>query len=291
VRQLAIGLLCLMLAPSGALASPPPPQPTVITNPDWVQIPNGADMADAYPPVAQFIGLSGRAVLHCDVSVQGATVNCTIEGETPIGMGFGKAALALSKQFKMRPMTRNGVPVEGGEIRIPIRFAAPSSDESADESPQVKAAVAALAPQRSEPSPKALAIARRIAALSFNADQTAVVVNTLRSTLPQQFGGASLTEQEKAALDDYTLAVGASMPARAEAMAQSYAQRLSEKQLADADAFLESPSGIAWVGLSGRDAAKVSADLEATEAAEARKRFCGQFACIPDAPATAAPAQ
>jgi TonB family protein len=280
MRQLALGLLILILSPAASAGASPPQPPTVITNPDWVQIPNGEDMADAYPPVAQLIGLSGRAVMRCEVSAQGATVNCSIESETPVGMGFGDAALTLSKQFRMKPMTRNGVAVDDGRIRIPIRFVAPVSDESADESPQVKAAVEALAPQ---PSPKALALGRKLATLSLNPDQTVLAINTFRAALAHQFSGLSLTEQQKAAIDDYAQAVGASMSARIEATAESYARRLSEKQLADADAFFESPSGLAWIGLSSRDAAQINTDLQATEKADARKRFCGQFTCLPDA--------
>ena len=40
-------------------------------------------------------------------------------------MGFGDAAMKLSKLFKMRPQTKDGQPVDGGTVRIPIAFRLP----------------------------------------------------------------------------------------------------------------------------------------------------------------------
>ena len=40
-------------------------------------------------------------------------------------MGFGDAAMKMSKLFKMRPQTKDGQPVDGGTVRIPIRFTLP----------------------------------------------------------------------------------------------------------------------------------------------------------------------
>ena len=45
--------------------------------------------------------------------------------EEPSDQDFGSAAMRLSKLFKMRPKTQDGAPVEGGTVRIPIRFVLP----------------------------------------------------------------------------------------------------------------------------------------------------------------------
>jgi protein TonB len=42
-----------------------------------------------------------------------------------MGAGFGDAALGLSSLFHMRPMTKDGRPVSGGTVRIPIMFRLP----------------------------------------------------------------------------------------------------------------------------------------------------------------------
>ncbi|HEX7948132.1 MAG TPA: energy transducer TonB [Phenylobacterium sp.] len=111
----------------GAQTVPPPSpmmRPSIITNPDWALRPNGEDVAAVYPPSALERGVGGRAVLACTVSATGLLVDCQASDE-PAREGFGAAALALSSKFRMRPMTKDGMPIDGGKARIPIRFVAP----------------------------------------------------------------------------------------------------------------------------------------------------------------------
>jgi hypothetical protein len=42
--------------------------------------------------------------------------------ESPSGLGFGEAALTLTRYFAMRPKTVNGIPVGGATVVIPMRF-------------------------------------------------------------------------------------------------------------------------------------------------------------------------
>jgi protein TonB len=111
--------------PVVAESKPPPPKPTVISNPDWQRLPNGDDMARYYPERAQRLGVSGSARMECTVNSNGTVGECQVTSENPPDQEFGSAALKLSKLFKMKPMTRDGVPVAGGKVVIPIRFEVP----------------------------------------------------------------------------------------------------------------------------------------------------------------------
>ena len=106
-------------------APPAPPRPSIITNPDWLRKPGGEDVARYYPDRAQRLERSGRATITCQVRANGTVTNCRIVSEDPPDMGFGDAAVRLSRLFKMRPQTRDGSPVEGASVTIPIAFRLP----------------------------------------------------------------------------------------------------------------------------------------------------------------------
>jgi TonB family protein len=121
---LAVVLAQAAAAPAGA-SPPAPATPVIITNPDWQRKPTGEDIARYYPQGAQMKNLGGRASITCQVTAEGTLSDCNVTEESPLGEGFGEAALKLGTLFRMRPMTRGGVPVDGGKIHIPIRFQLP----------------------------------------------------------------------------------------------------------------------------------------------------------------------
>lgn len=77
-----------------------------------------------WPSGAWRDGKGGRAVIGCTVSVQGALHGCTVVSETPAGLGFGAAAIALTPQLLMKPATVDGKPV-ASNVRVPINFVKP----------------------------------------------------------------------------------------------------------------------------------------------------------------------
>jgi len=107
-------------------AAPAPAQPVVIANPEWVSQPGADDIARVYPGAGGLVS-PGSATLSCKVTADGGLAACQVVGEQPAWVGFGTAALRLSGQFRMKPTSRDGRPVAGGTVRIPIRFLGPDA--------------------------------------------------------------------------------------------------------------------------------------------------------------------
>lgn len=92
---------------------------------DWLKKPTAESLMAVWPRQGLERGLGGSVRLNCAVTVQGALRACSVILETPPGLGFGAAALALTPQFLMKPATKGGRPVESA-VNIPINFPAPA---------------------------------------------------------------------------------------------------------------------------------------------------------------------
>jgi protein TonB len=79
-----------------------------------------------YPERAARMNMAGSARMKCLVTAEGRLQNCEILSESPEGYGFGQAALNMATLFKMRPQTRDGQPVGGATVVIPLKFNPPS---------------------------------------------------------------------------------------------------------------------------------------------------------------------
>lgn len=104
------------------LAAAAEDEPAFDTPPDWIKKPTMEDIMSVWPTEALRTGRGGRAVIGCKVSAEGTLYDCAVVEERPSGAGFGPAALVLSQQLHMRPAMKDGKPVRGAVVRIPITF-------------------------------------------------------------------------------------------------------------------------------------------------------------------------
>lgn len=109
---------------AAAIESPRPP--AVITNPSWSRQPSADQLLRAYPERAIAASVSGSAALNCLVLPNGSVADCTVTRETPGGYGFGRAALSLSRHFRVNPRTVDGA-AQGSRINIALRFNLPDA--------------------------------------------------------------------------------------------------------------------------------------------------------------------
>jgi TonB family protein len=121
-RVAAAALLAGLVLGGGYTAWAAQPGAGRVVDPDWVQRPTGADLARFYPAAAAARKQGGQGVMQCRVQVSGTLSSCTVLRQAPQGAGFGEAMLQMAPLFRMRPQTKDGAPVAGGVVRIPIMF-------------------------------------------------------------------------------------------------------------------------------------------------------------------------
>jgi TonB family protein len=128
LSQVTAGKLQRVKAEATSVEAGPASAPVapLVTQPDWAIKPTAADLADVYPSEALKAGLGGSATIGCAVAADGRLADCKLVTEAPEQAGFGEAAMKLSERFQMKPMSRDGHPVSGGYVRIPIRFLLPT---------------------------------------------------------------------------------------------------------------------------------------------------------------------
>lgn len=121
VKSQSLGLAAsLVLAPGAAWAqssetrppvavavlpeTPPPPRPSMITNPAWARQPRLT-----YPEAALDAGVEGSVTMRCTVSREGRLVDCEILQDARPGHGFAEAALAGALTARVSPRTVDGL--------------------------------------------------------------------------------------------------------------------------------------------------------------------------------------
>ena len=272
MTRLKIGAKALALGALLASAATAQPRPSIVTNPDWLRKPSGEDMANNYPQTATMLSLAGRVILHCSVAASGRLDGCEVPTETPKGLGFGNAALALSRQFLMRPQTRDGAPISGGQINIPIVFRLPASSPPQDP------------PAPAPESAAMLALALKVVAAAKTTDRAAQSYEQA-ATAFESGRVADVSPENAAAI---AKAIRATYPGRlrdaADGQARVYASLFTAKELAELEAFFKTKAAAAIYGQTN-EARALDAGLAALgrqrQAAISRDIFCGTHSCAP----------
>lgn len=122
----------------------------------WVRVPAPEDFLGHYPDRA--IGFTGeaRVGLSCLVNALGRLFECVIDEENPPDLGFGAAAHEVSKLYARQPTMEDGRAVEGGLVRILVRFpslVAPDQDVTAEEADDARDLPDELQPNGPQPVP------------------------------------------------------------------------------------------------------------------------------------------
>jgi protein TonB len=73
-------------------------------------------------------GRNGVVSIRCTVAAERTLKDCKVLKEDPPVIGLGACALKLSKQMRLKPMTRDGSPVrEGSTFQVRVRFSIDAS--------------------------------------------------------------------------------------------------------------------------------------------------------------------
>jgi protein TonB len=111
---------------AGTAAAPARPalaaDPTNVERARWARTMAPDELSRFHPAEAWRRNRAGQVVLVCQVGLDQRVRNCSVQRETPGGWGFGEAALAASRRFRVRPRVVDGAPVDGGWVFIPLRF-------------------------------------------------------------------------------------------------------------------------------------------------------------------------
>ena len=95
----------------------------IIGKPQWTHVPQSVDMAASFPQAATAAHVSvGHVMVACGVGPGGHLTDCAVTRQSPEGLGFDKAAIALSAVFQVSVWTDEGLPTVGGHINVPIRY-------------------------------------------------------------------------------------------------------------------------------------------------------------------------
>lgn len=198
---------------------------------------------------ADFIGLSGRVVLKCGLTVNGALENCIVQEAIPAGAGFERVALDGATHARFSPQIEDGLPV-ATEISVPFLY---------------KAAPAFAPYQGVEPTPAAVAALKPLARFLVNEGGSGNIV-------------ADLPDDRRFRVQGW---IDELLPVDPDADVTRIAKRLARTLTSDqieAIAAGRRPTG-AWPDFQTLNSADVPDPRLVNAGAELKRRYCAEFDC------------
>jgi hypothetical protein len=122
-----ITALVAILLLQGAAQRPPASNEDL---PKWTRTPTAEEVAAAYPASAKAANLAGSGTAECTVGATGELTACVPVNETPIGAGFGAAAMAVAPRFQMPTTGPSGRTTVGRTVRVPIGWVNPPASQA-----------------------------------------------------------------------------------------------------------------------------------------------------------------
>jgi hypothetical protein len=248
----------------------------VVVDPKWEAMPNGDDFADRYPVAALGANISGAATLHCLVHINGDLYDCKAIREEPAGWGFGDASEALAANFKMRPKTVDGVPVDGAEVKFTINWSMPSRAETVTDKPPPTLAEAEAR------DAEAHALARKIAAVDADFGGWSRMIRTSYQYLFIPLFGAADKARAAAFGKSFQQAYNEYDAERRDRLAASMVFVFSREELKSIADFMETPAGAAFARKYPVAMAKSyghSQELWLALVEAWQVRYCAEIAC------------
>jgi TonB family protein len=93
----------------------------------WIKAPTAADVRAAYPVEAAAKAPHGHVVIRCGFRPDTRLKSCEAVAESPLGLGFARSAMALSKQFQGLPGVLAPRELDTTYVNLAIDFQPPTN--------------------------------------------------------------------------------------------------------------------------------------------------------------------
>lgn len=272
---ISIAAALALTASPGCPKTRPEEPPPISANPDWQVKPDYKDIYWAFPPRAVAERRAGRAVITCEVSIQGAAEACKVVSEEPAGYGFGEAAVALTSKMLFKPKIECGKVVPA-TIQVPIAFQLPPMSDGFSTAP--------LDPK----DQKLVLAARLVEALKVVDRYRAMFDDESWALIEMAQEERQVSAEEREVMHDASRATWASASGKLlNAHARALSSHFTEAELRAALDFYEGPVGSKLISLDptvGQEVGEVFEAMQPDIILEFHRRYCEkmQSLCAPE---------